>query len=151
MHLATDTDTGRIVASVLTGHDADDGEQVGALFEKVGRPVASFTADGAYDRDDVHVAIMARHPEAEIIVPPRSSAVPSASARTAPTVRDRHLADDLRREAMPGKAGVSGSVHFAPLTGGEPIGQAGGQLDCALPSNRFSKPRLHPIQTLVPF
>jgi hypothetical protein len=91
LHLATDADTGRIVASVLTGHDADDGGQVGPLLEEVDGPVASFTADGAYDRDDVHAEVTVRHPEAEIIVPPRSSAAQSASAETAPTARDRHL------------------------------------------------------------
>src|SRR4030081_2780983 len=32
-----------------------------------------------------------RHPDAAVIVPPRSSAVPSATAETAPTRRDRHL------------------------------------------------------------
>src|SRR4029077_14175250 len=32
-----------------------------------------------------------RHPHAAVIVPPRSSAVPSATAQTAPTKRDRHL------------------------------------------------------------
>jgi hypothetical protein len=64
-------------------------------------PVASFTADGAYDRGDVHAEIMARHPEAEIIVPPRSSAVPSKSAETAPTARDRHL----QAIAEPGRRG----------------------------------------------
>ncbi len=32
-----------------------------------------------------------RHPEASVIVPPRSSAVPSDAAQTAPTMRDRHL------------------------------------------------------------
>ncbi|MBP0447930.1 IS5 family transposase [Roseomonas sp. SSH11] len=100
LHLATDADTGRIVASVLTGHDADDGGQVGPLLEGVDGPVASLTADGAYDRDDIHVGIMARHPEAEIIVPPRSSAVPSASARTAPTARDRHLQTIAERGRM---------------------------------------------------
>ena len=100
LHLATDADTGRIVASVLTGHDADDGGQVGPLLERVDGPVASLTADGAYDRDDVHAEIMARHPEAEIIVPPRSSAVPSASARTAPTARDRHLQTIAERGRM---------------------------------------------------
>ncbi|MFH5926957.1 IS5 family transposase [Roseomonas xinghualingensis] len=100
LHLATDADTGRIVASVLTGHDADDGGQVGPLLEGVDGPVASFTADGAYDRDDVHAGIMARHPEAAIIVPPRSSAVPSASARTAPTARDRHLRTIAERGRM---------------------------------------------------
>jgi hypothetical protein len=32
-----------------------------------------------------------RHPDATVIVPPRLSAVPSATAETAPTKRDRHL------------------------------------------------------------
>ena len=31
------------------------------------------------------------HPQAPVIVPPPSSAVPSDTAQTAPTVRDRHL------------------------------------------------------------
>jgi hypothetical protein len=100
LHLATDADTGRIVASVLTGHDADDGGQVGPLPERVDGPVASLTADGAYDRNDVHAEVAARCPEAEIIVPPRSSAVPSASSATAPTARDRHLQAIVERGRM---------------------------------------------------
>jgi hypothetical protein len=32
-----------------------------------------------------------RHPEASVVVPPRSTAVPSDTAETAPTRRDRHL------------------------------------------------------------
>ena len=35
LHLATDDDTGRIVASVLTDKDADDGSQVGPLLERI--------------------------------------------------------------------------------------------------------------------
>src|ERR671939_88464 len=91
LHLATDADTGHVVASVLTDREADDGSQVGALLERVGGPVASFTGDGAYDRDDVYTEVAARHPEAAVVVPPRSSAVPSEAAETDPTQRDRHL------------------------------------------------------------
>jgi hypothetical protein len=91
LHLATDADTGQIIASVLTGHDADDGSQVGPLLERVDRPVASFTADGAFDRDDVYAEVAARHPDADVIVPPHSSAVPSGTAEIDPTRRDRHL------------------------------------------------------------
>ena len=91
LHLATDADTGRIVASALTDHDGDDGSQVGPLLDQIEGPVASFTADGAFDRDDVYAEVAARHPDAAVIVPPRSSAVPSATAETAPTQRDRHL------------------------------------------------------------
>ena len=54
-------------------------------------PVASFTGDGADDRDDVYREVCQRHPDAAVIVPPRSGAVPSAMADSAPTKRDRHL------------------------------------------------------------
>src|SRR5208282_5072314 len=53
--------------------------------------VASFTGDGAYDQEGVYAGVAERHPEAAVIVPPRSSAVPGATATTAPTQRDRHL------------------------------------------------------------
>jgi len=69
LHLATDADTGRIVASALTDRDADDGSQVGPLLDRVDGPVASFTGDGAYDRDDVY----------------------AEAAEIAPTRRDVHL------------------------------------------------------------
>jgi hypothetical protein len=91
LHLATDADTGRIVASVLTDRDADDGSQVGPLLDRIDGPVASFTGDGAFDRDDVYAAVAARHPAAAVVVPPRANAVPSAAAEAAPTQRDAHL------------------------------------------------------------
>jgi hypothetical protein len=77
LHLATDADTGRIVASVLTDRDADDGSQTAPLLDRIDGPVASFTADGAFDRNDVYAGVAARHPDAAVIVPPRSSGVPS--------------------------------------------------------------------------
>jgi hypothetical protein len=86
-----DADTGQVVATQLTTNDVDDGSQVGLLLDQVSSPVASFTGDGAYDRDDVYSAVVARHPDAAVIVPPRSSAVPSETAGTEPTQRDRHL------------------------------------------------------------
>ena len=100
LHLATDADTGRIVASALTGHDGDDGSQLGPLLDQVDGPVASVTADGAFDRDDVYAEVAARHPEAAVIVPPRSGAVPSDTAETAPTQRDRHLGAIAERGRM---------------------------------------------------
>ena len=53
--------------------------------------MASFTADGAYDQEGVAAAVAGRHLEAVIIVPPRSTAVPSETAAIVPTQRDRHL------------------------------------------------------------
>jgi len=91
LHIGVDADTGQIIAAELTSKDADDGSQVGPLLEQIAGPVASFTGDGAYDRDDVYREVCQRHPDAAVIVPPRSGAVPSATAKTAPTKRDRHL------------------------------------------------------------
>ena len=91
LRLGVDADTGETVAAALTSSDVDDGSQVGPLLGRVRRPVASFTGDGAYDRDDVYGEVAARHPDAAVIAPPRSSAVLSETADTAPTQRDKHL------------------------------------------------------------
>ena len=91
LHIGVDADTGQIVAAEVTTNDVDDGSRVGPLLDQVTDPVASFTGDGAYDRDDVYGAVAGRHPEAAVVAPPRSTAVPSATADTAPTQRDRHL------------------------------------------------------------
>jgi hypothetical protein len=61
---------------VLTSRDADDGSQVGPLLERVDGSVASFIGDGAYDRGDVSIEVVARYPDAAVVVPPRASAVP---------------------------------------------------------------------------
>jgi Transposase DDE domain len=91
MHIGVDADTGQIVAAQLTDNDVDDGSQVGALLDQIDGPVASLTGDGAYDQDGVYGEVTARYPDAKVIVPPRSNAVPSETAGTAPTQRDRHL------------------------------------------------------------
>jgi len=69
----------------------DDGAEVGPLLDQVSSSVSSFTADGAYDQKGVAAAVGERYPVAGIIVPPRSTAVPSETAETAPTQHDRHL------------------------------------------------------------
>ena len=91
LHLGVDADTGRIVASALTGRDADDGAQVDLLLDQVGGPVASLTGDGAYDQAGVYDSVAERYPEAAVIIPPRATAVPSDMAETEPTRRDCHL------------------------------------------------------------
>jgi hypothetical protein len=95
LHLGVDAGTGRIEAVELTTNDLDDGSRVGSrvgsLLDQAADPLASSTGDGAYDREDVHGTVAERHPEAAVIVPPRTDAVPSGTAATAPTRRDRHL------------------------------------------------------------
>ena len=103
LHLGLDADTGQIVAAALTSKEIDDGAQVGPLLDQVAGALASFTADGAYDQDGVYAAVAERHPEAAVIVPPRNTAVPSETAETAPTQRDRHLQCIAETAAWPGR------------------------------------------------
>jgi DDE family transposase len=91
LHIGMDADTGQVVASTVTGHDGDDGSQVGPLLDQVARPLALFTGDGAYDQDRVYANVGERHPEAAVVVPPRATGVPSRTAESAPPQRDRHL------------------------------------------------------------
>src|SRR3954467_4236088 len=57
MHIGVDADTGQIVASALTTHDADDGSQVGPLLDQVDGRIASVTGDGAYDQNGVSASV----------------------------------------------------------------------------------------------
>ena len=57
LHIGTDADTGQIVAATLTGSDASDASQVSPLLDQVAGPVASLTADGAYDWDCEYVDV----------------------------------------------------------------------------------------------
>ena len=90
MHIGVNADTGQIAAA-LTTNNVDDGSQVGPLLDQMAGPVASLTGDGAYDQGQVYSSVADRHPEAAVIVPPRSTGVPSETAETAPRQRDRHL------------------------------------------------------------
>jgi len=91
LHIGLDAGSGQIVAASLTTKEVDDGAEVGPLLDQIAGAVASFTGDGGYDQDRVYASVTERHPAAAVIVPPRATAVPSETAETAPTQRDRHL------------------------------------------------------------
>ena len=91
LHIGTDAASGRMVAATLTDRGVDDGAQVGPLLDQVADSVVVLTGDGAYDRNGVYADVHQRHPQAAVIVPARRDAVPSGTAETAPTQRDRHL------------------------------------------------------------
>lgn len=93
LHLAVDAVSGEIVASVLTGNDAHDAEQVPTLLDQVRGEIASVMADGAYDGEPVYRAIQARQsePPPGIIIPPRAGAVISAKADLGLSQRDDHV------------------------------------------------------------
>jgi hypothetical protein len=115
LHLAVDPDTGEILASELTTIEDGDASQVGPLLDQISGPIASVTADGAYDGAPVYRIIAGRDPAAEVIIPPRSTAVPSDTAETAPTPRDRHL----RRIQERGRLSWQKAVNYGRRSLGE--------------------------------
>jgi hypothetical protein len=91
LHLGVDAETGMIVASTLTGKEVDDAAELGSLLNQVDEPLAVVVADRAYDQDNVYETVAEHSAAAAVVVPPRSTAVPSPSAETDPTQRNRHL------------------------------------------------------------
>lgn len=91
LHIGVDADTGQILASELTPHDVVDGSQFEPLLDQITSPLASLTGDGAYDQTGVYNTVAKHHPDADVIVPPRLTAVPSETAENTPTQHDRHL------------------------------------------------------------
>jgi len=82
-----------ILASELTSNDEGDASQVGPLLGQLSGPIASVTADGAYDGEPTYQAVAERQPDppVAVIIPPRSTAVPSLAAGTTPSQRDQHI------------------------------------------------------------
>ena len=66
-----------------------DVTELPGLLDQIDAEIASLTADGAYDGEVVYDTVANRHPDAEIIIPPRAMAVPN---ETTTTQRDRHIA-----------------------------------------------------------
>ena len=114
LHLGVDAETGQIVASALTSKESDDAAQVGPLLDQVTASLSSFIADGAYDQDNVYADVADCYPDAAVIVPPRITAVLSATADTAPTQRDQHL-DCIARKGRAGWQKASGYTRRAKV------------------------------------
>ncbi len=91
LHIGLDASTGRTLASELTPHDVEDGSQVTPLLGQISGPLASLTGDGAYDQESIYATVAQRHPDADVIIPPRSTAVPRKTVENAPTQRNWHL------------------------------------------------------------
>ncbi|SMH61405.1 IS5 family transposase [Azospirillum agricola] len=91
LHLAVNPDTGEILASELTSNEEGDASLVRPLLDQIARPIGTVLADGAYDGEPVYRAVAERAPDAEVIIPPRATAVVSDIAESAPTRRDRHI------------------------------------------------------------
>jgi len=93
LHLAVDPSTGEILACELTSNEEGDVSQVGPLLGQIPGPLASMTADGAHDGEPAYPVVSQRQPDppVAVVIPPRSTAVPSTTAGTTPSQRDGHI------------------------------------------------------------
>ena len=94
LHLAVDPDSGEVLACELTSNEEGDAALVGPLLEQIPGPLGAVIADGAYDGEPIYRAVSEHQPDppVAVVIPPRSTAVPSAAVGTTPSQRDRHIA-----------------------------------------------------------
>jgi len=93
LHLAVEADSGQIVASDLTARRTHDSTQVPALLEQINNPIASVSADGAYDTKAVYEAAHERGEgrAVRVLIPPRRDAQLSPQPSTTLQERDRNI------------------------------------------------------------
>ena len=93
LHLAVDADTGEIIASSLTSRRTHDATQVPALLQQISEPLASVSADGAYDTKSVYDAAH-EHSEGRavrVLIPPARNAQLCPRPSTALKERNRNV------------------------------------------------------------
>jgi len=93
LHLAVDADSGEILALDLTTRRTHDCTQVPALLHQIDQPLASFSADSAYD---THAVYEAAHEQGEgravrVLIPPGRKTQPSPRPSTALKERNRNI------------------------------------------------------------
>ncbi len=88
LHLGVDR-SGSIVAEVLTDGNADDSNTALNIIDRMTAPIASFTADAAYDTIAIYEAAAARG--ARVVVPPIKTATRSHRRRSRSSARDRTI------------------------------------------------------------
>ena len=88
LHLAID-EHHQVLACALTAPDVGDTTVVPDLLDQITTtPFQTFMGDGAYDGALVAQAVLAKQPDAQVIIPPHKSAVFSATGTTG---RDQHI------------------------------------------------------------
>jgi hypothetical protein len=85
-----DAGTGEIIVSDLTSRRTHDATRVPALLDQIDRPLASISADGAYD---THAVYEAAHEQGEgravrVLIPPGRNA--RLSAQPSPALKERN-------------------------------------------------------------
>ncbi|MFZ6693966.1 transposase [Undibacterium sp. SXout20W] len=88
----------QIVACELTTPDVDNPTAVPELLDQIATPISTFMDDGAYNGEPVSQAVLGKHPDAQIIIPPRNTAVVSQAGNTQ---RDEHIQTIAKLGRMP--------------------------------------------------
>ncbi|NKL25023.1 IS5 family transposase [Rhizobium leguminosarum] len=91
-HLAVDANSGEIIAHRLTDQGTDDPSQVEPLLSQIDGEIDQFTADGAYDGKPTYQTVLQHSATANVVIPPRSTAVESNGDTGPPDQRDKHIA-----------------------------------------------------------
>ena len=111
LHLAVDADTGEIVASDLTDRRTHDCTLVGPLLEQIPKPLASLSADGAYDAAGVYEAAQSKGEgrTVRMLIPPGRDAqlAPRPSAALEERNRNIHSIRELGRREWHTHSGYS--------------------------------------------
>jgi hypothetical protein len=92
LHLAVNAGNGDIGAETLTDQNTDDSAQVEPLLNQIDGEIGQFTADGAYDGKPTYRAVLEHSDTANIVIPPRSTAVESNGDTGPLDQRDKHIA-----------------------------------------------------------
>lgn len=90
----SNADTLEIAAAELTPDDVGDLTVLSDLLDQIDDLVASLIADGAYGAQTAYDPVTARHPEAAVVIPPRSTRAWDADLR--PRQIERHNGREIR-------------------------------------------------------
>ncbi len=111
LHLAVEGDTGEIVASDLTDRRTHDCTLVGPLLEQIPKPLASLSADGAYDTEGVYEAAQSKGEgrTVRMLIPPGRDAqlAPRPSGALEERNRNIHSVRELGRREWYKRSGYS--------------------------------------------
>lgn len=86
-HLAVD-ENHQVLACELTTPEVGDPTAVPIMLDQIVTPFETFMGDGAFDGEPVSYAVLAKQPNAKIVVPPHITAVVSSAGDT---TRDEHI------------------------------------------------------------
>ena len=110
LHLAVD-EKHQLIACELTTTEVGDPTAVPDLLAQVPSGFDAFIADGAYDGDLVYQAVLAKQPDALVVVPPDKTAVLSAMGDRQ---RDQHI-DLLDQCAVEWHGKIKSAIFYATM------------------------------------